>query len=218
VHTPSLVERVVAARTVEAGRRPPLLVLLHGIGADENDLLALVSVFDPRFTVVSVRAPHPWYGGFAWFRIDLQPGGRMIPDRAQATQALADLIRWVETAPARHGTDPARTFLCGFSQGAMMTLGVLGATPERLAGVVALSGRAAADLFPTRAPRDAIAPVPLFVAHGTFDDVLPLANGRAVRAAFEGLSKDLTYREYPVAHGITDDEARAVAEWLRERL
>jgi phospholipase/carboxylesterase len=212
------VEAVVPSRTAEPGRRPPLLVLLHGIGADEHDLLALAGAFDPRFTVVSLRAPQPWHGGWAWFRLDVEPGGRLVPDVAQAREALAGLVAWTADAPARHGTDPARTFVCGFSQGAMLALGLLGAVPDRLAGVVALSGRASAELLPPAAPREAIARVPLLVAHGVLDDVLPVANGRATRDAFSGLSTDFTYREFPVGHGIADDEVRLVADWLQSRL
>ena len=51
---------------------PPLLVLLHGIGADEFDLLPLAQAVDPRFVVASIRAPHAYYGGCAWFQIDTQ--------------------------------------------------------------------------------------------------------------------------------------------------
>jgi phospholipase/carboxylesterase len=218
VPPPRYVEAVVPSREAEPGRRPPLLVLLHGIGADEHDLLALAGVFDPRFAVVSLRAPQPWHGGWAWFRLDVAPGGRLVPDVQQARGALADLVAWLADAPQRHATDPRRTFVCGFSQGAMLALGLLGAVPEQLAGVVALSGRAAADLLPLAAPRDAIARVPLLVAHGLLDDVLPVANGRATRDAFSGLSADFTYREFAVGHGIADDEVRLVAGWLRARL
>src|SRR5262249_59666988 len=108
-------------------------------------------------------APHPYDVGFAWFRIDFRPGGAIVPDRTQAEATLADLVRWLAAAPARLGTDPDRTYLLGFSQGAMMSLGVLVTAPERIAGVVALSGRAPDDLFAGGAPRDAVARVPLFV-------------------------------------------------------
>jgi phospholipase/carboxylesterase len=215
---PAWPERVAPARAPEPGRRPPLVVLLHGIGADEDDLFALARALDPRATVVSVGGPHAYYGGRAWFHIDFAPGGRVIPDVAQARATLAELLRWLETAPVRYGTDPARTFLLGFSQGGMMALGVLGAVPERLAGVVVLSSRFSDQLFPPTAAPDAIARVPLFVAHGTLDQTLPVANGRALRAAFEPTTTDFTYREYRVAHGIAEGELADVAAWIAARL
>ncbi len=207
----------VAPPRVATGTPSPLLVLLHGIGADENDLLAIGPMLDPRLTVVSLRAPRPYDGGWSWFDVDFLPGGRVVPDVAQARAALRGLVAWLADAPARFGTDPARTFLLGFSQGAMMALGVLFTTPERLAGVVALSGRHA-DLFPAPASPDAIARVPVLVAHGLHDDVLPVAHGRATREALAPLVRDFTYREFPIAHGIDDDEIALVRDWLRARL
>ena len=127
-------------------------------------------------------------------------------------------MRWITATPARLGTDPERLYLLGFSQGAMMSLGVLRAAPDRIAGVVALSGLFDPGLFPEAAPAAATARVPLFIAHGTRDDVLPIARGRAARDFFQPLVRDVTYREYPVAHGIAPDELHDVATWLAARL
>src|SRR5438093_13244259 len=82
--TPAWVERPLLARQRIDGQRPPLLVLLHGIGADENDLLPLAHRLDPRFTVASLRAPHHYYQGYSWFHIDFRPDGTVVPDIAQA--------------------------------------------------------------------------------------------------------------------------------------
>jgi phospholipase/carboxylesterase len=214
---PRYVERVVGPRGPAAGP-PPLLVMLHGIGADENDLLPIAGAFDPRLMVVSLRAPQRYHVGYAWFPIDWLPDGRVVPDLAAARAALADLARWMDAAPARLGADGHRVFVLGFSQGAMMALGLLQAIPDRLAGVVALSGRFTEAAFDAPAPVEAVARVPLFVGHGTLDDVLPIANGRAVRDALASRVHDLTYREYPVGHGIAPAEERDVAAWLAERL
>jgi phospholipase/carboxylesterase len=214
---PDFVERRADPRRPTAAP-PPLLVLLHGIGTDENDLFPLAQAVDPRFAVVSLRAPGDYHGGYAWFHIDFLAGGRVRPDLPQARASLARLIAWIESTPARLGTDPRRTFLLGFSQGAMMALGALGEVPERLAGVVALSGRAPGELFEPRASREAIARVPLLVAHGSHDDVLPVESGRTIRAAFAPLSHDFTYREFPIGHGISDEELALVADWLAAHL
>jgi phospholipase/carboxylesterase len=214
---PQWTERVVSARRT-AGEAPPLLVMLHGLGGDESNLVPLAEHVDPRFLVVSVRAPRPHRGGFAWFRLTWIAAGDVEPDREQARESLADLVRWIAAAPERLGADHRRVFLLGFSQGAMMSLGALRAAPDRLAGVVALSGHFDEDLFDREAPADAVARVPLFVAHGTHDDVLPIANGRAIRDFFTPRLRNVTYREYPIAHAIGPDELRDVSAWLRQRL
>ncbi|MCW5892716.1 MAG: alpha/beta fold hydrolase [bacterium] len=213
---PDWVVRTRAPRASSPGR-PPLLVLLHGIGTDENDLFPVADLLDPRFQVVSLRAPGAYVMGHSWFHIEFGRDGTIVPDVAGARRTLAELRRWLTAAPARFGTDPGRTVLLGFSQGAMMSLGVVRTEPVLTFAVVALSGRAPGDLFPPAATAAAVAAVPLFVGHGLYDDVLPVAQGRATREAFAG-GADVTYREYPVAHGITDAELRDVAAWLTARL
>lgn len=217
--------RVIEPRDLSSGisgsnpdKRPPLLLLLHGIGADENDLAPLAGMLPPQLKVVSLRAPHSYYTGRAWFQIEWRPDGTVIPDTGQARASLSELVSALETAPALFGTDPARTFVLGFSQGAMMSLGALHTAPGRLAGVMLLSGRHSEDLFPLAVGREAIARVPVLAAHGLYDEVLPVENGRRTKAAFEGFHPDFTYREFPVAHGISEDELEWIADWLEKRL
>ena len=213
---PALVERVVGPRTPSTA--PPILVLLHGFGANEEDLLSLAAQFDPRLLVVSVRAPRVQRAGFAWFQLEFPAPGEVVPNVAQAHETLADFVRWVGAAPARLGADARRLYLLGFSQGAMMSLGVLCSAPERVAGIVAFSGRFDDRFVPARAADDAIARVPVFVAHGTRDRLLPVADGRAIRDRFQAVVRDFTYREYEVGHTIAPDQVRDAAAWLTARL
>jgi len=215
---PAWVERTLAPRKALGPAGPALLVLLHGIGAAENDLFSLAGEFDQRFRIVSLRAPYDYHSGHAWFRIDFGADGSITPDAAQANATLADLVHWLDAAPTRFGTDPTRTYLLGFSQGAMMCVGVLRTAPERVAGVVALSGRADEAVFRQRADRDATARVPVFMAHGLSDDVIRIADARRGRDAFQSLSHDFTWREYPIRHGIDSDEVHDVVTWLTAHL
>jgi len=215
---PAFVERVVQPRRAPDAAKPPMLVLLHGIGANENDLVSLAGDFDPRLLVVSLRAPRPYHSGFAWFGLDFPAPGEVVPNVDQARETVADLVRWLAAAPARLGADPEQVYLLGFSQGAMMSLSVLRTAPERLAGVVALSGIFDDRLVTTPAADAAVAHVPMFVAHGVDDRVLPIADGRAVRDRFQPIVEDFTYREYSMPHTIGPDEKRDVGAWLTARI
>jgi phospholipase/carboxylesterase len=213
---PALVERVVQPRNPDAGP-PPLLVLLHGLGSNENDLVPVAAQLDPRFLVVSLRAPRTYQAGYAWFQITWRGAGELQPDVAQARDALGGLARWLAAAPARLGADPRRVYLLGFSQGAMMSLGVLRTVPERVAGAVALSGKFNDTLF-DEPPARRMGDVGLFVGHGTQDDLLPVTDGRAIRDLFQPLVRDFAYHEYPISHAISPAEIRDVAAWLTGRL
>ncbi|MBV9278717.1 MAG: alpha/beta fold hydrolase, partial [Chloroflexi bacterium] len=133
----ALAHRSLAAR---AGDGPhPGLLLLHGRGADENDLLPFGAQLDPRLTVVTARAPFrfPW-GGFAWYGLD--PRGVGYPEQQALERSLQLLREFRDQIVEADDIDPRRLYLGGFSMGAVMagTLALL--EPERVAGAMALSG------------------------------------------------------------------------------
>src|SRR6266498_1382584 len=169
-----LVHRVVAPRS--PSERPPLLVLLHGIGTDEEDLLPLAGYLDPRFLVVSARAPHEAEPmGHRWYAIDWTA----TPPRGDPAEMAAsrDLLgRFVEEATAAHGTDPSRTYLFGFSQGAIMSLALLLARPDLVRGAIAHSGRLSRLPGPAPTP-EALAHAEVLLLHGAEDEVVPPAQG-----------------------------------------
>ena len=199
--------------------RPPLLVMLHGVGADEHDLLPLAAHLDPRLLVASVRAPREYPAmGYAWFDIDWST----VPPRydlAQAEESRAALCALLPALVAEHGTDPARTFLLGFSQGGAMALAVALTRPELVRGLVVHSGRLFPELRRRAAPREALARLDALVLHGVDDPVIPVERGQEIRDALEPLLGDrLVYAEHEAGHEITPASLDDVAWWLRARV
>jgi phospholipase/carboxylesterase len=194
-------------------------VLLHGIGADEHDLLPLAAALDPRFLVVSLRAPHEAEPmGYAWYAIDW----RTSPPAADLAQAESSRRLVADELPrlvAEHGTDPARTFLLGFSQGAILSLGVGLTRPELVRGLVLHSARVLPGVRERAAPAAALAGLDALVLHGRQDDVIPVANGRAVRDLLAPLlGPRLEYREHDAAHEVTPRSLEDVRRWLSARI
>ncbi len=202
-----------------AGRTPPpLLLLLHGVGSNEQDLFALAPYLDRRFLVVSARAPVALdYGGYGWFRIDFTPRG-MVADVEQARKSLRLLPGFVDELVETYGADAGRVYLLGFSQGAMMSLALTLIRPEMVAGVVAMSGRLPRQALEVEPDREALKGKPALVTHGLYDPVLPVENGRAVRDYLAALAVELTYREYPMQHEVSAESLGDVAGWLTQRL
>lgn len=195
------------------GLAPPLLVLVHGYGSNEQDLMALAGYFDPRFLIVSVRAPRTLgQGSYAWFDLEFSPEG-IKADPEQMAEGLSMLTAFLKELPDAYAHDPNRVLIGGFSQGAILSIGVLLHQPQSVGGVIALSGR----LWPGGleiADRGALAGKPILVTHGIYDTVLPIANGREIQSALSQLPVELTYREYPMAHEINQDALRDVLAWL----
>jgi phospholipase/carboxylesterase len=201
-----------------AGEQPPLLLLLHGIGSNEADLFSLAPYLDGRFLVASARAPVVLgYGAYGWFNIEFTPAG-IVADVAQARASLRQLAIFVDELIESYATDPRRVYLLGFSQGAMMSLSLMLSHPSKVAGVVAMSGRLPAESLADLRDANALAGLPVLVTHGTLDQVLPVENGRAVRDALSKLPVALTYREYPMAHEVSQESLRDVAAWLTRTL
>jgi phospholipase/carboxylesterase len=199
--------------------RPPLLVLLHGVGADEHDLLPLAPHLDPRLLVVSLRAPREaQVMGYAWYDLDWSA----VPpayDVAQAEESRAGLVALVPELVRRHGADPARTFLFGFSQGAAMALSVALTRPELVRGAVIHSGRLLDGLAGRVARGPALERLEALVLHGVDDPVLPVERGREIRDLLAPLlGERLVYAEHEGAHGVTPASLDDARRWLSARL
>jgi phospholipase/carboxylesterase len=201
-----------------ADGQPPLLILLHGYGSNERDLIGLAPYLDPRFQIVSARAPYMLMpDGYAWFELGWTATDITI-NFQQAEQSRALLIGFRAEVLAAYGGDPARVYLLGFSQGAIMSASVTLTDPELIAGTVLMSGRVPAEIRPQIASPERLAGKPFLVVHGAADTVLPIQNGRASRAILAELPVELTYREYPMAHEISAQSLADVTAWLTERL
>ncbi|TDN90636.1 alpha/beta fold hydrolase [Microbacterium sp. BK668] len=196
----------------EARTGRPLLVLLHGYGADENDLFGLVPYLPAQFAVAAVRAPltPPWPApGYSWYPIEGLEGR----DAARTTDAAARLLHWLDVvAPA-----PTPVGLLGFSQGGAVSLQAMRLAPDRLAFVVNLSGYATPGDLPGDAALAERRP-PVFWGRGTNDDVIPEF---LVAHTVEWLPAhvDLSGRVYQgLTHSVSEAELADVRAFLDKQL
>jgi phospholipase/carboxylesterase len=214
----ALIHRTRPPSTPREGHRPPLLLLLHGVGSHEGDLFRFAPQLDPRFLVLSLRAPlirEP--GSYAWFFVERTPDGPHI-DPQQLTTSAATLVRFIGEATSAYEADPQRVYLLGFSQGAIMSMTLALTQPRLLAGVVAIAGRIPSEVLPWAVPPEHIAGLPLLLEHGRHDEVLTIDSAHKARAVLEGQTVALTYREYDAPHTITQDMLADAIRWLDERL
>jgi phospholipase/carboxylesterase len=195
-----------------------LLVLHHGRGADELDLLPLADVLDPRrrLHVVSPRAPLtlPGWPGYHWYVV-ARVG---YPDRDTFQAAFAALADLHDELWQRTGLTPAQTVLGGFSMGSVMSYS-LGLEPGRPApaGVLAFSGFV--PVVEGWEPElDSRQGVRVFIAHGRADPIIGVDFGRQARELLEGGGLDVDYLETDAAHNIDPDVVPSAAGWLTATL
>ena len=200
------------------GERPPLLILMHGVGANEQQMAQLAPSFDARFVVVSVRSPlvlGP--NAFGWFHVTFTAEGPVIvAEEAEAGWTL--LATFIDETVKEYHADPARVFLAGFSQGGIMALATLLTSPAKVAGAVVMSGRLLPEVLPHAASADLLRNKPVLLLHGMADDKLGIHLARWAREQLEQFPLALTYRELPMGHAITGESLATVHSWLEDAL
>jgi phospholipase/carboxylesterase len=196
-----------------AGEPPyPGLLLLHGRGSNELDLLPLGPRLDSRLFVVSARGPYA-FGSDAYYWYDLEASIAGRPSRESIDGSLRMVDRLMNEAVASYSIDPNRFYVGGFSMGGAMAAAALLSLPENVAGALILSG-----YVPVQAglpwDTDAVAGKPVFQAHGILDDVLPIQFGRISRDFMAQTPVSLTYKEYPIGHMVSPVELDDAAAWM----
>lgn len=211
--------RPAQAGANEAGTRPPLLLLLHGVGANERQMTAIAPAFDPRLVVVSARSPIALGRGpsgkeaFAWFHVTFTADGPSI-DREEAAVGWAHVTHFADEAVDAYGADPARVFVAGFSQGGIMALAALLTAPERFAGAAVMSGRLLPEVIPHAADADALRGKHVLIVHGSDDEKLGIQLARWAREQLAEFPLAVDYRELPMGHGITPESLGVVTTWV----
>ena len=194
----------------------PLLILLHGLGSNEQDLFSFAPHLDARYRILSVRAPRTYaYRGFAWFDIDFSQGMPQ-PHRAQMADAQQRLLSFLDEV--REAYHPPRIYLAGFSQGAIMSYSIALTQPDLVSGVLAMSGYVIKDNTLPTAASASLKALPMFATHGLYDRVLPVFLARSTRDYFQSLQLNFTYREYPVAHEVSPACFEDCKNWLSQQV
>jgi phospholipase/carboxylesterase len=192
------------------------IVLLHGRGTSEQDMLPLLDVFDPRERLVGafprglLQLPPI---GYHWYVVE-EVG---YPDPESFTTTYQRLGTWLEGLEERTGVGIERTVIGGFSQGAVMAWALaLGPGRPRPAGVLAMSG-----FIPTvpdfELALDALDGFPVAITHGTLDPVISVDLGRQARDRAKAAGADVFYRETDVPHIVDPRLIPGLVDWIDRR-
>lgn len=198
-------------KTVRLGDREGAerIVLLHGLGSNEWDLMSLAPHFLPERSVCSFRAPHEYGPGYAWFDVRWTEDGVTI-DLEAARRSCGQLVQEIEALSK--GSQPGRTILIGFSQGAMMAMGVATLAPSLISGVVMMSGRLISEFLQTADSN--FQSVPFLIQHGTYDVVLPLSDGVEAARALGANGNLILFKEYAMGHEINSESLTDILSWV----
>jgi phospholipase/carboxylesterase len=212
---------------VDTGSSPRVSVIwLHGLGADGHDFEPIVPEMDlPDDVAIRFVFPHAPMRPVAvnngmvmraWYDISLA-GGKRQEDEPGVRESERQIRALIEREGKR-GVPATATFLFGFSQGGAMALQTGLRYPERLGGIAALScalplaDKLAAEASP--ANRD----LPIFMAHGAQDPMIPLSRGAEARDRLIALGYRAEWHEYRMPHSVCAEEIADLSAWLRGSL
>lgn len=213
---PLLFERFIPKGAADGA---PVVVLLHGRGADRYDLLGLAQGLPAGMMVVTPQAPFPgtewgYGGGWAWYRYVAED--RVVGETL--AHSLDALDRFMAELPERLPVRPGKVFLGGFSQGGTMSLAWAlrqAARGEKPPLVLNLSGFLVDDPL---APREVADRLHVFWGHGLQDPAIPHILGRKGRKALEERGAHLVAVDHGGGHWVDPHELAAAARWMEERM
>ncbi|MCC6371419.1 MAG: phospholipase [Bacteroidia bacterium] len=200
--------------------KPPVLIMLHGYGSDENDLLELAKGIDGRFITFSLRAPNARQGaGYCWYDLQFLSDGTFKYDYEQVKQSRAKILAFISEACRVYKSDSTRVYLMGFSQGAIMSYELAFFAPKKVKGLLLLSGRLMNETRLHKSKAGDLAKLSFYVGHGATDDVIRIAEAEKATAYLKekGLTK-VSYKTYQMAHSICNAEFEDIKKWLSESL
>ena len=202
------------------------VVWMHGLGADGHDFEALVPELrlpaSPAIRFVFPHAPvRPVTinGGArmrAWY--DIAGFDRRAPQDEAGIRASGEALAALVRRERERGVAADRIVIAGFSQGGAMALFVALRWPERLAGVMALSTYLPLGEALASEAHPAGAAVPVLMAHGSLDPIVPQALGEAARDRLRGLGYDVDWRSYPMPHSVCAQEVEDIRGFLLRTL
>ena len=189
----------------------PLVIVMHGRGADSNDLADIAPYLGHGYRFLFPNAPRPFEPypgmsfGFTWF-----DGWPAEPNSFRESRAA--ILEFIDQALAKYPTPAGKVIISGFSQGGMMALDAGFRTEHPIAAIVCMSGAInEAELPPFK-------PIPVLVLHGTADDMIPVNAARRTRTVLEEHAIDTEYHELSMGHHVTDESLRIVRDFMAARL
>jgi phospholipase/carboxylesterase len=209
-------------RSPTTSSNPPVLIILHGYGGDEFDLLAIASRLDPSLLAISIQAPIKLdWGGYAWYHLEQTPSG-LRGDSPTRIKSEEILIKELPDIIVKENGDLKNVYLMGFSQGAAMCYSLidrhnLSKSGLGIKGVIALSGYVPDDVRESLLEKD-LSHIPFFLSHGKYDELI---NPRAMHNAqsiLEHAGAKTFAKEYETGHGLTEETVSDIRNWLEKQL
>lgn len=192
------------------------LILLHGVGSNEENLLGIGQIIAKDRLVISLRAPlTSGPRAFAWFQVQFGPEGP-VHNQEQASAAFKLIEDAIKDISVKTGIAPENMSILGFSQGAILTIGLALQSKLRLESYMASSGRTLPEFAKAGSflPPSEMRKRRVFLSHGVQDSVLSVNLSRNSKVVLHTAGADVTHKEYDTGHTISEEQLVDLKKWM----
>lgn len=188
----------------ESQSKPPLIIMIHGFGANKDDLFSFANMLNPKYLKIAAQAPYEVYmpGSRAWYNLYVN-GNEYQPNNEEAQKSI-DLLK-IFIIELKSTFNISEVNLLGFSQGAILSYALSLSEPKKYNKVFALSGYVDADLIQLPDNKYDLDNLELFISHGSYDDVIPFQKAKSSYVFLDNNKIKYQAKEYPMAHGINEE-------------
>lgn len=201
-------------------KNPPLLLMLHGYGSNEQDLFSFADELPDELLIISAKAPLSLgFGSYAWYTIHFDSkDASKFSDIPEAKSSLSKIHQFLDELINTYDVDTNKIFLFGFSQGTILSTAFALNYPDKVNHVIALSGYVNEQLLNPGFDKKDFSDLDFFVSHGSVDQVIPVDWARKTPLFLDRLNIKYSYQEYAVGHGVAPQNFYDLNKWIKNRL
>lgn len=200
-------------------KNPPLLILLHGYGSNEEDLFSFASELPDDLLIISARAPlNMAYGGYAWYTIHFDNTDGKFSDTKEALKSKEIISTFIDEIVKNYKVNTKKVFLLGFSQGTILSYAVALSHPDKVQYVLGLSGYINSELLPENLDATNYKNLEIYSSHGSVDQVIPVDWARKTKPFLDSINIKNSYEEYQVGHGVAPQNFFSLKQWIENRI
>lgn len=196
----------------------PVIILIHGYGSNEEDLFGFAEDLPDEFHVISVQGMHMLqFGMYAWYEINFVDMEKFnnVPQGVASRDKLVDFI---EAIIVQENLDDKNVWLCGFSQGAILSYSIALNYPNKVKHIACLSGYPEPNFIGELDVNRDYSNLDFFISHGTDDMVIPVEWARKGKPMLDELGIQNEYHEYRSGHGIVPQNYWDLIAWMKKGL
>jgi phospholipase/carboxylesterase len=213
IHSQTVLEYLVRKPKTET-ENPPLLLLMHGVGSNEQDMFSLADHLPNNFLIIAARGPLTiGPNSFAWFEVSFSTGFPVI-NSAQTENSRITIIQFIESLKTQYRFNEKEIYIGGFSQGGIMSYSVGLTRPDLIKGIAVMSGRLLQEVRPQIASPGELKSLRVFISHGISDNVLSIEYAREANAYLKTINITPTYKEFEAGHTVNNEMLSGLVNWL----